>query len=279
MISASPRDPPAPVVSLARLAEDARAWLVDHAAPRWRPSPGGAAPLFPERMSIEGVKDVCPHRLFVQARHAFSFCEIGRRGWSGPWREMVSANIDFLIARGRRADGFYVHAFDPAGGVCDVRADLYDQAFMLFAFAHAGRALGRPEWFEAAADLDQALQRSWRLPHGGYYEGEIAACPPYRQNPHMHLLEAFLALRAVSAAARWRRNAEEIAALAAGSFIDAKSGALLEYFDAELAPVAGEEGRIVEPGHCLEWAWLFETLAREGAPEAARVSDRLIEFA
>ena len=60
----------------------------------------------------------------------------------------------------------------------DRRADLYDQAFMLLAFAHAGRSLGRPELFAVAEELCDVLEKSWRLPHGGYYEGEIAVCPP-----------------------------------------------------------------------------------------------------
>ena len=64
---------------------------------------------------------------------------------------------------------------------------------MLLALAHAGRALGRPDLFAVADALGDALEGSWRMPHGGYFEGEIAVCPPYRQNPHMHLLESFMA--------------------------------------------------------------------------------------
>ena len=147
----------------------------------------------------------------MQARHVFSYCELGRLGWKGPWREMVHANVDFLVERGRRADGFYIHRFDHKGEVFDGRADLYDQAFMLLALAHAGRALERPELFAVAEELGDALEKAWRLPHGGYFEGEIAVCPPYRQNPHMHLLECFIALHTATGAPRWRRDAEHIA--------------------------------------------------------------------
>ena len=90
---------------------------------------------------------------------------------------MVAADIDFLVEKGRRSDGFFVHRFDYSGAVFDGRADLYDQAFMLLAFAHAGRSLGRPELFAVAEELCDVLEKSWRLPHGGYYEGEIAVCP------------------------------------------------------------------------------------------------------
>ena len=169
--------------SLDDVAAHAREWLFEAAAHLWRAELDGETPLFPERLSIHGEKDVCPHRLFVQARHVFSYCELGRLGWTGPWREMVHANIDFLVERGRRADGFYIHRFDHKGEVFDGRADLYDQAFMLLALAHAGRALERPELFAVAEELGDALDKAWRLPHGGYFEGEIAVCPPYRQKP------------------------------------------------------------------------------------------------
>ena len=245
----------------------------------WRAELDGEAPLFPERMSIRGERETCPRRLFVQARHVFSYCEMGRLGWGGAWRDMVESNVDFLVARGRRADGFYVHQFDPVGNVLDGRADLYDQAFMLLALAHAGRALDRPDLFAVAETLADNLERSWRLPHGGYWEGEIAVCPPYRQNPHMHLLEGFIALGHATGDRRWRRDAERIADLCARSFRHRGSGALLEYFDVELNPVEGEEGSVVEPGHCFEWAWLFETLVGWEVPDAASISDGMTHFA
>jgi mannose/cellobiose epimerase-like protein (N-acyl-D-glucosamine 2-epimerase family) len=46
--------------------------------------------------------------------------------------------------------------------------------------------------------------------------------------------------------------------------------ALLEYFDADLQPAGGQEGCNVEPGHCFEWAWLFEPLAQWDVPEATK---------
>jgi len=266
-----------PTTTLNDIAAHARDWLFV-AAHRWRSDLDRGAMLFPERMSILGEKDSCPHRLFVQARHLFSYCEIGRLGWSGPWRPMVEANVDFLVARGRRADGLYIHRFDSDGGVLDDRADLYDQAFMLLALAYAARTLGRPELFAVAEALDDALDAQWRLPNGGYHEGDIAVCPPYRQNPHMHLLESFIALYALSGNPRWRRDAEHIAGLCARSFLHSETGALLEYFDADLNPIDGEEGRVTEPGHCFEWAWLFERLAQWGFPEATRISDGLVRF-
>ncbi len=44
-------------------------------------------------------------------------------------------------------------------------------------------------------------------------------------------------------------------------FIDAETGGLREFFKADWTPYDGEKGRIMEPGHQFEWAWL---LARWG---------------
>jgi mannose/cellobiose epimerase-like protein (N-acyl-D-glucosamine 2-epimerase family) len=95
----------------------------------------------------------------------------------------------------------------------------------------------------------------------------------------MHLLESFIALHEATGAPRWRRDAEHIARLCARSFLHAESGALLEYFAVDLRSLEGADGRIVEPGHCFEWCWLFETLAKWNAPDATAISDRLAHFA
>jgi mannose-6-phosphate isomerase len=264
---------------LGQAAREGRDWLLHAAAPLWAPSARARGQLFPERMSIDGVKDECPRRLFVQARHIYAYCEIGGMGWSGPWRDYVERGVDLLLRSGRRPDGLYVHKFAPDGSVFDSRADLYDQAFALLAFACAGVAMRREALFDAATALDDALEAKWRSPHGGYCEGEIAECPPFRQNPHMHMLEAFIALYDASGADRWRRRAEQVAALCAKFFIDRESGALLEYFDSALKPLPGAEGRVAEPGHGFEWAWLFEVAAPWLGAEAIGLSDALTRFA
>ena len=268
------------VEKLAGIAEEARTWLFEAAAPTWAAVDRDKAHLFPERLTIEGRDDPCPHRLFVQSRHVFSYCEMGRLGWKGPWREMVEGGVDLLLANGFRADGFCIHEFCPDGGVFDGRADLYDQAFMLLALAHAGRHSSRAEILGAAEALGDLLDARWRHPTlGRMHEGEIAACPPFRQNPHMHLLEGYIAMHATAGGAQWRRRAQEMAELCSRCFVDPATGALLEYFDADLRPAAGEEGLIVEPGHCFEWAWLFEILAAQGLADGARLSDRMTAFA
>ena len=268
-----------PSDALERIAGGAKAWLLEAAAPLWstrgRTGPG----LFAERMTLAGEPDPSLFRTFVQARHIFSFVTIGKLGWSGLWPDLVSESMETVVKRAKRADGFYVHALDAEGDVLDHRADLYDQAFVLLALGTAGGALDRQDWFDEAEALLDLIESRWQHPAGGFREGEIGHPRIRRQNPHMHLLEAFLALHEASGRERFRRAAHAMADLAEAKFVNPSSGALLEYFTDALESAADVDGQISEPGHCFEWAWLFEMLAAAGWDGGVNLSDRLVGFA
>lgn len=261
------------------IAAEARRWLLQSAAPLWANRGRTDFGYFAERMTLAGVPDASYFRTFVQARHVFSFVAIGKLGWDGPWAELVAETIQAVLTRTKRSDGFFAHRLDGRGEVLDARADLYDQAFVLFALGSAGGALGRSDWLDEAEALLDCLESQWAHPRGGFHEGEIADTRVRRQNPHMHLLEAFLALHEASRRPRFLKAALAIAELARQHFVDPETGALLEYFTDDLAPAPGVEGTIAEPGHCCEWAWLFERLAAQGWGNGTGLSDGLTRFA
>jgi mannose/cellobiose epimerase-like protein (N-acyl-D-glucosamine 2-epimerase family) len=90
----------------------------------------------------------------------------------------------------------------------------------------------------------------------------------------MHLLEAALAWIETDGGDVWRELATDIVSLALRAFIDPDSGALREFFNADWSPAPGEEGRLLEPGHQFEWAWLMQRWAlmtnSQAAHEAAK---------
>jgi mannose-6-phosphate isomerase len=106
----------------------------------------------------------------------------------------------------------------------------------------------------------------------------------------MHLLEAALAWISVTDGVErrpWFDLAHELVGLCLTRFRDASSGAIREYFDSEWCPAPGDAGRIVEPGHQFEWAWLLlqwgavpgvdaaeRRAARLAAAELAAVAER-----
>lgn len=260
-----------------RLAEEARVWLLSSAMPIWGSRGRTSAGLFAERMTRDGVPDDSYFRTFVQARHVYATIVAGELGWSGPWRDLVAQTMNTLLDHARRPDGFFVHRLDRDARVIDARADLYDQAFVLFALGHAGAALDNPHLYDMAEQLLDVIEARWGHPSGGFREGEIVEPSIRRQNPHMHLLEAFIALYNASGRRRFAAAAQAVAELCRTRFVDPASGGLLEYFTQEWSPAAGADGYIVEPGHCFEWAWLFEQLMENPEGNYA-VSDRLTAF-
>lgn len=264
---------------LAERAARARAWLFDDAFPLWAARGfDAAAGCFHERIGQDGA----PHagalrRVRVQARQTYVFAAAGRLGWDGPWASLVDAGLHTLFDCALRADGGTRHLLGPDGAAADDRRDLYDSAFVAFALAQAAGA--RPAHAErcigAAASLMDWIEAHWTHPEGGFREGEVAAQPPRRQNPHMHLLEALLALHDATGDARWLAQATDIGRLFRDRMFAPHHGVIAELFDETLRPLPGADGRIVEPGHQFEWAWLLDRLARAGGPDMRRDGERL----
>lgn len=234
-------------------------WLTEAALPLW--SAGGFDPssrCFYEKLDLTGRPVLGPRRVRVQARQTAVFAIAGRRGWTGPWREMVEAGLAVLFGAALRPDGGVRHLLDDAGAPLDSRRDLYDLAFVIFALAHAGRTLNRPDLFAAAEAHIAWIETHWRHLSGGFLEGEVKSIPPRRQNPHMHLFEALLALYEATGEATHLARARDLFTLFTTRLYDPTRGAFPEFFNDDWRPVSGDEGRHAEPGHHFEWSWLLQ---------------------
>jgi mannose-6-phosphate isomerase len=255
-------------------------WLFDVALPLWwndgADRVGGG---FHEAISLDGRPLARPHRARVIARQAFSYCEAGRLGWHGPWREAQRHALDYLREHFVTANATVVSVVDLDGKVGDASFDLYNQAFALLAYASGHRTFGEADgWRRQAVALRTTLEQSYAHPRGGFIEDRTGGLPQC-SNSHMHLLEAALAWIAADEDPAWRRMADGIAALCLEKFIDPASGALREFFADDWSPAPGVEGRICEPGHHYEWAFLLDRWVRLTAREAPEAAPRLIAFA
>jgi len=252
-------------------------WLVGAAYPLWSrqgidPRNGG----FVELLGQDAVALPDPRRVRVQPRQVSAFAHATALGWRGNVPGLVRAAMDYLTAHYRRDDGFYRTLISADGAPLDDRALLYDQSFVLLGFASAAVALdARGEFEERALALRDAIERHWRGATGGFCSGEVN--PERREsNPHMHLLEACLAWSEVGNDPGWAAWVDEIADTALARFVNPASGALGESFTAEWQPASGTAGRIIEPGHQFEWAWLLLRCRRRNAPARIAQALRLI---
>lgn len=240
-------------------AASARAWLFEHALPLWwERGYDREARCFHERLTLDGAPVMAePRRVRVQARQTIVYARAARLGWQGPWRDAVEAGAAVLIQRCLRPNGGTHHLLAPGGGVLDDRRDLYDSAFVILALAEAAQALENSELATAAANLADWAWDYWAHPEGGLDEGEVCPAPPRRQNPHMHLFEAMLALHEATGEEAHLEQASALAALFQRRLFDPQYGALPEYFDDSWRPMSDLFGRITEPGHQFEWSWLL----------------------
>ncbi|AYG94272.1 mannose-1-phosphate guanylyltransferase [Brevundimonas naejangsanensis] len=245
--------------SLADGAGRLRDWLRLRALPIWSSLGQDAAGGFAELLSLEGRRVPAERRARVQARQIYVFAQAGLMGWEGPWRPIVEHGLRYLDARFLRPDGRMRTLLADDGEAVDDDATVYDQAFLLLAWATAVRAGVADADLEAPAARVRDLLLAEALPNGAIIE---AGDHPYQSNAHMHLLEAALAWAEVSDDPAWADWAQRLSCLARQVFIDPDSGRLREYFDSAWRPAAGDAGRLIEPGHQFEWAWL---LARQGA--------------
>jgi mannose/cellobiose epimerase-like protein (N-acyl-D-glucosamine 2-epimerase family)/glycosyltransferase involved in cell wall biosynthesis len=255
-------------------------WLFDVALPLWWED--GADHIrggFHEAIDLDGRPLAQPHRARVLARQAFTYCEAGRLGWNGPWREASRHALEYFRQHFVTADATVVSVVDLDGRPIESNFDLYDQAFALLAYASGHRVFGEAGgWRRQALALRQALTQFYPHPRGGFLEDRNGRLPQ-RSNPHMHLLEATLAWIPLDDDPAWRRMSDAIAALCLEKFIDPATGALREFFAADWSPAPGLDGRICEPGHHYEWAFLLDRWARLTGRPRPEAAARLIAFA
>lgn len=256
-----------------------RDWLVGSALPLWADkgvdrAQGG----FYERLNRDLTPYEEPRRARLVSRQIYCFAAGHDLGWDGPAEALIAHGLDFLVNRLLTDDGTVIMAVSIDGSLTRTDYDPYDYAFVLFALAAAAKTLNERTNLPALAQaVRERLITNWKHPVIGFSEAL-----PLKSNPHMHLLEAFLAWAELvgDEDPKWQALADEMVELARTRLIDAKTGALSEFFDADWQALPDGQGRVVEPGHQLEWAWLLMRWAQiKGDRTAFDLAWRLVEIA
>ncbi|MBT1155348.1 mannose-1-phosphate guanylyltransferase/mannose-6-phosphate isomerase [Aminobacter anthyllidis] len=236
-------------------------WLMEETLPLW--STVGVDEQFGgfyEALGFDARPLAKPKRMRTMARQVYAFAVAKQRGWDGNADQLIDHGIRFMADKGRTDRGGWVRTLNPDGSVLDPIEDAYDHACVLLALAHAHRsgnaeALGLAT--ETFAFLDKHLEDERMTGFMESPDGEGVR----RSNPHMHLLEAFLAWHAVTGDRAYLRRAARIIDLFRSHFFEVDSWTLGEFFDRDWHPAAGEKGQWTEPGHHFEWASLLVDFA------------------
>ena len=221
-------------------------------------------------------------RGLVQARQLYCYAVAIEIGDDSDDRNMADALFEVLAGRYRADHGAWVFALDDDGAVVDAKIDFYLHAFLIFAFAHYHRATGAPAALDFAWDILDTVLPRLAAPAGGWHTALDADARPMHgpllQNPHMHLLEACLALNEVMPHAKVRDTVDTIISLFEDKLFDPKGGNLAEYFDHNWQRDRAQ-GQRLEPGHQVEWSWLLERVAScFDKPQLTAIADELFQF-
>lgn len=139
--------------------------------------------------------------------------------------------------------------------ITDPVRDLYDNACVLLALSWLLTATGKDVYRHQIDQTILAIDRTLIDPFGGWAEDSDGTLPR-RQNPHMHYLEATLALCENNRTSGYARSESKAFALLRSHFFVGPNGPLHEFFGPqwELADRYGSDR--LEPGHMCEWVWL-----------------------
>jgi mannose/cellobiose epimerase-like protein (N-acyl-D-glucosamine 2-epimerase family) len=251
-----------PQDALATRADVAAGWLFGSALPFWGSvgvDPGAG---FVEHLALDATPaDVDYKRVRVQARQIYVFSHAYSIGYS-PGLEVAADGWEFVRDHAWMPDGHWARRLSRTGTIIDRTLDLYDQAFVLLAIAWWVRASGDHAALEYAYRTLTSIDERLGTPTLAGWLSEEGDAAQRLQNPHMHLLEALLALYATSGDDTFKQRAVQVLELFDSALFEPTSGTLGEYFGPGWARASGERGRIVEPGHHYEWVWLLDRAAR-----------------
>ncbi|MBS1038884.1 MULTISPECIES: AGE family epimerase/isomerase [Gluconobacter] len=258
-----------PKASKARSQPVWKEWLTAHALPLW--SNAGfdvARGLYHERLDWDGCPvQMSELRLMVQARQISTYCRAALDGYYDASVQALRC-LDTIEQqyRGRDGDIGWIFSLAPDGRPAGRQRDLYAHAFILFAYGWAIQLTGEEKYRKIAYQTATEVEQIFSAPDAGYIDTVPPADSLRRQNPHMHLLEAYLVLFEVTGDEYYLDKLHNLIALARNHLIDNRSGMLLEFFISSWKPENAASHNRVEPGHLFEWAWLFSEYERLVSP-------------
>lgn len=238
--------------------DDVTSWLGIYALPYWASEGLDEGGGFAEHLNLSAKNAHANYkRTRAQARQVYCYAQAALLGLHPSAEAIAARGWRFLTEHARLADGAYARRMAPDGAVIDPTCDAYDMAFVLFAHAWWYRVSGDPAVVEGALSTLGALNARLRHPNGLGWLAEEGDQGPRQQNPHMHLIEAAIELAESTGRSEFFDLGREVLTLFEQRIVDPRSGALRELFAPDWSPLQTAAGRVVEPGHQMEWAWIL----------------------
>ena len=264
-------------------------WLLEDALPFWLKnandlSDGGIVESF-TRQGDALIEE--PRRVRVLARQIYAFSHIACLEWQVDTKDFLDRNFSYLVKNAWGDQDGWVHKLDQNGTQLDTSVYTYDQAFALLSFAWLYKATNNPS---ILLQIEKTISFIDTNLNGCGSDGLLSEIitqdqpetneqPRKHANPHMHMLEAYMALYSATLDVEFLDRAGKIIDLFKEKIFDQKHSVVLELFDQNMDPVSDKNGQWVEPGHMYEWAHLLATYDELSGNDLQAYSKRLIATA
>jgi len=210
---------------------------------------------FFEQLDLSGNPDRnVIRRVRVASRQIYTFSHAHLLGWISD-KQTILNSVDWLIERNwnKNDQPGFLAKVDDDGNPVDQTRDLYDHAFHILGLATAYQATKDQQILSLAKNTLDFVEEAMAAKNGGWFENTTST-DQRRQNPHMHMFEALLAMYKASGDNSYLQRADQVAQLLFEQFIDSETGLLFEFFDQEWKSQSPAQ---IEPGHMAEWVWLL----------------------
>ena len=195
-------------------------------------------------------------RLLTQCRQLYTFSHAVSMTNNEQWRAKLSPLFDFIVEHYFQ-DERWIFSLNDDLSVKDTQSDAYALAFVLLSFSHYYTITKDQRALDLMKKTHLFLMTHMQAASGGFYEAfPVDPAQLRRQNPHMHLLEGYIAAYEATQDDTYKEQVSALLTLALAHFYDKKTKTLREFFtlDWQTHP---ETGHQVEPGHHFEWVWLL----------------------
>lgn len=260
-------------------------WCKNQALPLWIDRGISEDGGFWERLDHDGkpVRNL-NQRVYVQCRQCLVLSEAAARNWHPSAKSLAIKSLKRIVSQlgfstfGHPEFTGVPYSWSPDGTVQDGRSDLYTYGFVLLALAQYAKLVDNEKGIACAEEVMCFLDLNMASNHDGWIES-IPEILPRRQNPHMHLFEAMLAMYDCTGLDCFRYYAEGLISLFQRRFLPPKKPyRLLEFFNSDWS-VDDQTGHLVEPGHMFEWVWLLNWYERVSGWKPAVDVDELFSDA
>ncbi|MBJ7536843.1 AGE family epimerase/isomerase [Marinomonas transparens] len=195
-------------------------------------------------------------RLLTQCRQLYTFSHAYQLTQESDYQSKLTPLFDFIVAKYFK-DERWIFSLNDDLSIKDTQSDAYALAFVLLSFSHYFQATGDDQALPYMKLTHQFLEEKMQAQSGGFYEAfPVDVTQVRRQNPHMHLLEGYIAVFNATQDDTYKQAIQSLLSLALEHFYDSKTKALREFFTSDWK-AHPEIGNQVEPGHHFEWVWLL----------------------